>query len=168
MSWDELFEDLESQADAAAREADEDDVAELGEAEQGRIALADRLRACVGRPVVVGVDGDSHAGTVRDATRAWVVLATAVREVLVPLTAVRWVEGADRAAPAPGAAESRLGLSHVLRGLQAEGRTVRMIASGRTVVGVIDRVGLDHADVVDDGNGTVLAVPFVAITSVTL
>ncbi|TGO04050.1 hypothetical protein [Serinibacter arcticus] len=167
MRWQELFDDLESQAEAEDRWREEEEVAELGEAERGRILLADRLRGCVGHRLVVGVDGGSHTGTVIEATRSWCVLRTDVRDVLVPSGAIRWVDGAGRTAPDPGAAESRLSLAHVLRRLASQEVPVRVVVAGRTVVGRVEAVGLDHLEVAQD-DGTTIAVPFPAVTSVAL
>lgn len=168
MRWEELFEDLESQAEASERELAEDELADVEVAEQGRIVLADRIRARVGERLVIGVDGDSHAGRVLDAGRSWVLLAGAGRDVLVPAEAIRWVDGVGRSAPEQQGAELRIGLGHVLRGIAQEEARVSVVAGGRTVVGVIDRVGRDHLEIDVEGVGPGFAVPFGALTSVAL
>jgi len=168
MRWQELFDDLESQADAEVRWQDEAEEAELEEAERGRVALADRIRGGVGRRLTVGFDGDSITGAVLEATRSWFVLRTQACDVLVPVAAVRWVEGAGRVAPEPGAAESRLSLAHVLRRLAGEEAVVRVALPGSTVVGRVEGVGLDHLELVAQDGGGRVAVPFAAVVSVAL
>lgn len=168
MRWQELFEDLESQAESEERQLADEEVAELREAERGRIPLTDRICGAVGRRLVLGVDGASHTGLVLEATRSWCVLRTDSRDVLVPTASVRWVEGAGRSAPDPGAAESRLSLAHVLRRLASREEQLLVAFAGRTLVGWIDGVGLDHVEVAGEGDGPVIAVPFSAITSLTL
>ncbi|GMA30653.1 DUF2642 domain-containing protein [Litorihabitans aurantiacus] len=166
MRWHELFEDLESQADAAERADGELEGAELLEAEQGRIPLVDRLRAVVGRTVSVGTADEHVTGVLEDLAPAYLVVATAQRDVLVPAAAVRWVQGAGRSALEGAGAEARLTLAHVLRGVAERERVVRVVTTARVVVGEIDRVGPDHVDVVE--NGDAVSIPFAAISSVAL
>ena len=168
MRWEELFDDLESQAEATMLELEQEDAAEIEVAEQAQILLADRIRARIGSHLVVGVEGESYAGDVIDASRAWVLLAGPVSDVLVPMSAIAWVDGLERSAPSPQGAELKIGLGHVLRRLAQEEVDVRVLCAGRTVSGVIDRVGYDHLEVRVNGAQIGIVVPFWALTSVAL
>lgn len=166
MRWEELFEDLESQAEAAGRDEEAAVAGELTTAEEGTVLLADRLRAAVGRRVTLGGREGSHTGVVIDASRAWVVLVDGVRHVLVPLRALTWVEGVDRVAGEPGGSESRLGLAHPLRALSEREVPVRVTTPGRTLTGVISRVGRDHLQLDAGAGGSAVAISYRAVDSV--
>lgn len=168
MRWEELFEDLEAQADAEEADHLELDVADLLEAEVARIPLRRRLAATAGREVRLSrVDGVVHHGVVLDTGRDWVLLGSGAQRFLIPEHALAWVEGLGRAEPAEGARTRRLGLGHVLRGCAAAGLPVNVVVPGGRVSGLVVAVGADHLDVEQDGV-RVVSVPFSALISVAL
>jgi hypothetical protein len=146
MRWDDLFADLEAQAEAEERAAFEADVAELVRAEQARIGLLDRLRAHDGHVLALWLtDGERVAGRVGDVGADWVLVDDG-DAVLIPLAAVTGVEGLGlRVAPA-GDLGSRVSMTFVLRRLAARRLGVRVTVPGCELTGTIDRVGSDHFD----------------------
>lgn len=168
--WDQLFADLEAQLAAGRADEARWDVAELTRAERSRVSLADRLRAAAGTRlrIVTGHD-ESLEGVVVEAAEQWVLLGLgAGRQAVVPLSAVRTVEGLGvRVAPPAGRAESALGLGHVLRALARD----RVVVSVRTAAGAhtgrLDRVGADHVDLaLESPAGRAVVVPFAALLAV--
>lgn len=158
MRWDALFADLEAQLDSQERAGVEAEIAERVHVEVGAVALVDRLRAHVGRPLVLHTGALMLRGEVREVGADFVLLAEDVaRRDLVPLHAIQGVEGLGRqvAAPPPGAVLRRLGLRTALRGLLRERAEVRLVTAGTEVRGVVVRVGADHVDVVADVPGEV-------------
>ena len=149
--WEALFDDLEAQLDRERAAEHWAEVAERSRAEFGRIALADRLRAHVGRQLSVRLsNGDQVAGRVDDVAAEWVALTQAAGQILVPLDAVTLVGGLSRAvAPEPSAVLRRLGLRHALRALARDRAPVRLTLSRGEVTGTIDRVGADHIDLAE-------------------
>lgn len=147
MRWETLFGDLQSQFEAEARLADDDVVADLAEAEIGTIQLADRLRARIGAEVTVRLrTGTDVRGVLVDAATQWFLLGMGEQRTLVPLEAVvlAWPLGA--VAPAAGAVERRLRITHALRALAREGVRVRAQTVAGTYTGWFARVGADHVD----------------------
>lgn len=165
MRWDDLFQDLESMADAQEREREHEEAAELVVAERSRIQLAERVAP--GDVVTVAVPGEEHHGRVEDAAQTWVLLAARSGRVLLPWSAVAWIEGAGRVRAEEGAARS-VGITHVLRELADREVRVRVNAAGRIAVGQIDAVGRDHLEVALEEGGTSLVVPLSALRSLAL
>lgn len=155
MRWDALFADLEAQLDAERGAELDAEVAERTRAELAAVALADRVRAHVGRSLQLGLrDGSRAQGRCADAAAEWVVLHDGPAQVLVPWTAVSSVSGLSRAsAPPPGQVLGRLGLRHALRALARDRTAVRLRLDGAEVTGTIDRVGADHVDVAEHPTG---------------
>jgi hypothetical protein len=155
MRWEALFEDLQSQLEAAERAEDETLVAELTEAEMGGTALADRLRARPGHEVRLRLrSGTDLAGRILDAAPQWVLLADQrERRLLVPVEAVEAAWPLGPVAPEAGTVERRLRITHVLRGLAREGARVRVSCDSGDYTGWLTRVGSDHVDLRPEGAG---------------
>lgn len=154
MRWTELFDDLEAQY--AAQEADErrGEVAEHTRDSLGRVALAERYLADLGRRVQMRLRGGVPVeGTLSEIGHGWLVLADSAgarpRESLVVAANVLTVQGLSGRSDVgrPGRVQRTLGLRHVLRALSRDRATVRVhLVEGGTMTGTIDRVGADHLD----------------------
>lgn len=148
MRWDALFGDLEAQL-AAAETADlAVAVAEGVRYEIGRATLVQRLRAAAGDRISVGVTGATIGGRLAAVGPDWLLLDDPA-EVLVPTSAVGWVQGLPRGAAVdqPGRVWERLSLRSALKGLARDRAVVEIAyATDESVTGTIDRVGADHLD----------------------
>jgi hypothetical protein len=146
--WDQLFADLEAEADAADRAAYDADVEDRARSERARLVLADRLRAHVGARLGLRlIDGDRLTARLVDVGSDWLHLDDS-GAVLVPLGAVAGVEGLTRSAAGEASAVARrVGLTVLLRRLARDRAWVRIrLRDGGTLGGTIDRVGADHVD----------------------
>lgn len=172
MRWDDVFDDLEQQADGLMLGERDAEVAEQTRAEYARVDLAGRLHASTGRPlrvVLLGV-GALEATLVR-VGEGWCLLETGPTAWVVPVAALVSVRGLpDRAVEqASRPITSRLGLASALRGVaQARQQTVVHRRDGSVVPGPLGRVG---ADFVELGSGagrlaSLEVVPFAAIAAV--
>jgi hypothetical protein len=151
--WDDLFADLEAQADALAVAERAGEVDERTRIEVGSLGLGDRLRAAVGTPVHVQVLGGlTVSGALHRVGADWLLLdETAGREAVLFLHAVVSVGGLGRAAAAPaseGVVHARLSLRSALRGLARDRAAVRLhLVDGSALDTTLDRVGADFVDV---------------------
>jgi len=84
--WDDLFDDLEGQAEAGDRAAWEAVLADLVSAERAAVRMLDRIRASRDPLTLRLVDGQVLAGPFVEVGEDWLILG--VEEVLVPITAV--------------------------------------------------------------------------------
>ncbi|MCA5894630.1 hypothetical protein LEP48_14920 [Isoptericola sp. NEAU-Y5] len=173
LRWALLFDDLEARFAAEEAAEREGVVAELTRAEQASIPLTDRLRAAIGTAVRCELaDGEGVDGRVVRVADSWLLLdGQGVRgrvQHLVPRASVSAVVGLGRMAVPSGARTDRLGLGHVLRGLQRDRSRVLVRTRGGAVVGRIGRVGADHLDVeeTDRARPVVSTVPFAAVLRV--
>lgn len=165
MRWDDVFAELAAEFAAAEREEGEAQLGELVAAEAAGTTFADRCRARRGQPLTVRLqDGSTRSGTVRDATRAWVLLADGDRRSLVPLSAVVLAWPLHGSAPEPGPVEARLGWGHALRALADQRLSVLVRTAAGDHRGQIVRVGADHLDLA--GGPEMLTVPWQALLSV--
>ena len=165
MAWDDVFAELAAEFAAAEREEDEARLGDLVAAELAGTTFADRCRARGGSRLTLRLaDGSSRTGTVRDATRAWVMLADGDRRTLVPLSAVVLAWPLHGSAPEPGLVEKRIGLGHALRALAEEQVAVLVRTTAGDHRGRIVRVGADHLDLAAEPG--VLSVPWRALLSV--
>lgn len=151
--WERLFADLEAQLDAAEAAELGSEVADRARRELALVEFADRLRACVGLAVSVGLPPRvGLAGQLLRVGPDWLLLAVDTqRDAVVPLDAVMWVTGlpVQRAGDA-GAVEAKLGLGHVLRGLARDRSPVHAwLRDGERFTGTVDRVGADFADIAE-------------------
>ena len=171
MRWEILFDDLQSQLEAAERDLVDAEVMDLAEAEMATIPLVDRLRAAMGRRLRLGVEGlDPVTGVVRDAGAGWLLIGDPHRQVVVATAAIRTVAPLAEGAPPAGPVGSRLGLGHALRALARAGEPVQVaLRDGQRLQGWLVRVGADHVDLHRDATGAdlpVLTVPFAALAAV--
>lgn len=147
MRWERLFADLETQAEACARDDSAARTADLLRVEQAGIALADRLRGSRGAAVVLGLaDGVRVSGHLREVADEWALLVADGREVVVPTSAVDTVTGLPPRAVQSSGVGARLSLGHVLRGLARDRALVVVRTRGGAMTGRIERVGRDHLD----------------------
>lgn len=150
--WEDLFADLEGQADAALAAELAAEVAERTRQEVGRLRLVDRLRAASGSEVVLRLRGAGVlAGTVADVGADWVLVAEAEGTgALLPLREVLALSGVGVRSELPGSegeVEQRLDLRYALRRLVRDRAAVEVILlDGTTVCGTFDRVAADHVD----------------------
>jgi len=148
--WQQLFDDLEGQLAAAEAAELASEVSERTRIEHGRIRLADRVRAGLGTEVVVGCGVDDVRGRLVRVTPDAVVVAEIGGAAVVPLAALAWVSGLDRAASAPreeGPMDRGLGLRMLLRAIARDRSPVRILFRDRSsLAGTIDAVGSDWLD----------------------
>jgi hypothetical protein len=177
MRWDNLFGDLEAQAESLEAAQRMREVEERARIETAQLHLLDRLRAAVGLSVRLRlVTGAVVDGELTRVGGQWVLISElAGRQALVPLSGVASVSGLGRLAAAPnsqGVIESRLGLTHVLRAIARDRSAVRVeLIGGAVIDGTIDRVGADfvelatHAAGVERRHGDVREVLLVAVSA---
>ena len=179
MRWKALFDDIEAQLDAAEQVVTDAEVADRVRREQGSVALADRLRGQLGLVLRVGTPGGGiFEGELTHVGSEWLVLSKAPTEVVIPLPAIRMVEGLGRnAATEKSSVQGALGLGSALRTLARDRAfvTVHRMEGGTRIEGIIDRVGKDFLEIAAVLPGelrrpasvsAVYAVPFVGIAAV--
>jgi len=181
MRWDELFADLDAQAEAlqiAERAAEIDDRARY---EAGQLTLVDRLRQAIGgRLRLRCAAGVTLAGRLERVHPEWLLLSEPTgREALVSGAAVRSISGLGPWADAPGAqsrVDARLGLRYALRRIARDRSTVRLqLHDGDALDGTLDRVGADFVELAEHPPGelrrraevtALVTVPISAIVAV--
>ncbi len=181
MRWDRLFADLEDQLAAAGTAELEAEVADRSRAEHGRIRFVDRLRAAEGQPVLARVAGAGVlGGTLCGVGVDWLLLGSPIgAQILVALPAVASVSGLGATTAPPldrGLVYDRLDLRRALRGLAMRRTQVRLrLVEGGALVGTLDRVGADFAELAEHPAGeprrraavrAVHAVPIHAVAAV--
>lgn len=150
MRWEALFTDLEAQLAAAGQAGLESEIADRQRGEFAAIELADRLRGQVGRSLKVHLDHSEGAltGVLAQLGSGWILLRASAGTHLVPLDAVRVVEGLDRFALLEEG-KVKLGLQAALRGLARDRYPVSLRLRGMeagALNGSIDRVGRDFLE----------------------
>lgn len=152
MRWDELFDDIEAQARAAASAELAGEVADRTRRERALVELADRLVAARGRSLQLRVAGGAcYEGVLADVAQQWCVIA-APGPVLVPLGAVTSLTGLGSAAATTGRSgvRRRLPLTWALRAVARDRSPVRLdLVDGSLLTGTLDAVGADHADLAE-------------------
>jgi len=173
--WDELFADLEAQADALHQRDRDAEIADRTRAEQATVEVADRLRAAIGHTVTVRVGGVGFlTGRVQRVGAAWLLLGTGEEAPwLVAWPAVIGVVGVPRRAVA---ADSRvtegLGWPSTWRLLARDRALVHVVRfDASTVSGVPERVGRDFVELRVSGLESSLpahaeVVPYAAVAAV--
>ncbi|HUR14730.1 MAG TPA: hypothetical protein VM097_09605 [Mycobacteriales bacterium] len=152
MRWEELFADLEGQADAVEAAGVAAEVAERTRRELGRLRVVDRLRAAVGTTLVLRLRGaGALTGLLADVGADWLLLEQPDgRAALVPLREVLALSGVGVRSDLPGSegeVEQRLDLRYALRRLVRDRAAVELVlVDGTRVAGTLDRVAADHVD----------------------
>ena len=174
MAWEEhlvdLFEDLEHQAQALADAERGPELADRSRAEYRGVTLASRLMASVGRDVVLRVEGVGRLeGRVQRVGAGWGLLSgSAGHDWLLALPALTRVAGASPRS-VPEVAWPRvagLGLGAALRRLaEEEQHCLVHLRDGDRLDGVLQRVGVDFAEVLDPA-GRLTLVAFDALAAV--
>jgi len=148
--WDELFADLEAQAEALRAAERDAEVAELTRLETSRLTLASRLGPAVGSQVRVRcLGGTMLAGRLGASGPGWLLLDEGTgREALVATAAVTSLAGLGRLSAAPGSAvEAGLGLGSVLRAVARDRSVLRVGLTDSTMLdGTLDRVAADYVE----------------------
>ncbi len=153
MRWDELFADLEAQAEALDLAERATEVSERARIELASISTLDRLRAGIGGQLRVQLLGGlSIGGTLVRAGADWLLCDEGSgREALVATSAVRVVHGLGRLSAVPGSGGpvlARLTLRSALRGIARDRSGVRLhLVDGEVLDATIDRVGADFVEV---------------------
>lgn len=179
MRWEELFADLEAQAEALGLAERAAEVAELTRLEASRLDLASRLRPAVGTSIRVRLlGGMALSGRLGALGPGWLLLDEgAGREALLATAALVSVTGPGRLSETAGSAvQARLGIGQVLRGLARDRSVVRICLTDSSVVdATLDRVGSDYVEVAVHAAGEprrrgevreVLMLPFGALAAV--
>jgi len=174
MAWEEelfaLFDELESQAEAAYARDREAELVDRSRAEYAEVTLAARLMASVGRELAVEVRGiGTLHGTLERVATGWLLLSAGAVDWVVRQDAVGSVLGAsERAVPAVAwPAVARLGLGSALRRLAESGeRCLIHRIDGQRHEGVVRRVGQDFAELVTGEPARIVLVPFEALAAV--
>lgn len=152
MRWEQLFEDLGSQADAEAAVELGGEVADRTRREAGRLRLVDRLRPALGARVLARtLGGVVVTGVVAEVGAGWFVLdEDAGSSVLVLVPAVLALSGVGGRTDLPGAegqVAARLEARHALRELVRDRAPVEVVlVDGTRLTGTLDRVAADHVD----------------------
>ena len=145
-----MFADLEAQLAAAGQAGLESEIADRQRGESAAIEFSDRLRSQVGLKLKVHLDIPAGVltGELAQLGSGWLLLQAAAGSHLVPLDAVRMVEGMNRFAVAEEG-NIKLGLHAALRGLARDRYPVHLqlrgVQSG-ALYGSIDRVGRDFLE----------------------
>ena len=155
MRWQQLFDDLQSQFEAAESAQESAESASRARAEMGAVRLVDRLAGALGSPLSLDVRGAGRvAGVLADRGPDWILLEDGPgRDQLVALLAVRSVGGLGRRTgppEPPGRVHVQLDLRRALRGLARDRSTVQVVLDdGGTLTGTLDRVGADHVELAE-------------------
>ncbi|WP_084100895.1 hypothetical protein [Demequina sp. NBRC 110051] len=167
MRWEELFADLEAQADADEAGAWRAEVAARERSERASVSWGSRIAAAHGGRIrAVLVDGARLEGEVRDGADDWVLVCDDEgREHVIATAAVDAVWGLPAAGATRGVVERRVSLGHVLRGLARDRARVVVATRSGPRVGRIAWVGADHLELVEPGDAQV-TVPWAAILTV--
>ena len=176
--WNELFDDLEAQAQVLSTAERAAEIEDRTRYETGRLGLVDRLLPAIGASIQLrGAGGLSVAGRLERAHPEWLLVAEdAGREALVAVAAVVSIGGLGRWSAAPGgqsAVDARLSLRQALRAIVRDRSTVRIhLLDGSVLDGTLDRVGADFVELAEHPvgesrrHGEITALLAVALASI--
>ncbi|WP_223910623.1 Fis family transcriptional regulator [Actinomyces capricornis] len=153
VDWDALLADLESRFEAERRAELAAHSAEMAEAEVASVALIDRLRGAIGRPLHLWTrSGLPVQGTVVRVHPSYLLIDEGSGiQAIVPTAAIATL--LPLPGPVPSSSRHRPALGSLLREIARRGARVRLVLASGDVVGRIVRVGADHLDVVLDAEG---------------
>jgi hypothetical protein len=148
--WEDLFADLEGQAEALERQEMDAELVERTRAELSQVTLLSRLRAQLAQEVVLTVRGVGPlSGRLTQVGADWLLLSTP-EEVVVPVAAIAAVTAL------PPDSVSSEGVSHIagrirmttaLRAIAIDRDAVTVLMrDGQALTGTPDRVGADFVD----------------------
>ncbi|MPZ60799.1 MAG: hypothetical protein GEU93_05790 [Propionibacteriales bacterium] len=180
MRWEELFAELEGHWDALSASERAGEIAERTRAELARVQLMDRLRASLGREVLLTLaNGQRVSGELRRVGADFVLIGGGRVELLAVVSSVVAVSGlADqsRTAEQAGPVATRLGIGSALRRIARDRLPVSVaLVAGGEVHGTPRRVGADFVEIAEHPAGAmsradeivrVSALPFRAIAVV--
>ena len=153
--WDELFDDLDAQAQLLSTAERAAEIEDRTRFETGRLSLVDRLLPAIGATIQLRCAGAlSVAGRLDRAHPEWLLVTEdAGRETLVAVAAVVSIGGLARWSAAPGsqsAVDARLSLRQALRAIARDRSTVRIhLRDGSVLDGTLDRVGADFVELAE-------------------
>lgn len=149
MHLESLLADLDSQFEQYERSARAAQAWELAEAEAGRTALVDRLRAVEGGALAVTTrSGRVVSGKLLQARQEFLLLLAAdSSQMLVPMGAVVSVRGVGRQLETTSSQRVSYTVAAVLRQIMRTKRPARFNTAAGDITGRIIRVGADHVDV---------------------
>ncbi len=174
MRWDALFADLEARWDAEGRAERDAEVADRTRREHASIELLTRLAGHQGEVRVRVAAGVFLEGLVLDVGKDWVLLEIPLRrrQALIPMSAVRAIEGLGRRSVSARTAR-RFGWGYAVRALARDRAVVQITdLDGTVVTGTIDIVGADYLELaahpVDEARRsaavrTTVVIPSVAV-----
>lgn len=174
MRWDALFADLEARWDAEGRAERDAEVADRTRREHASIELLTRLAGHQGEVRVRVAAGVVLEGLVLDVGKDWVLLEIPLRrrQALIPMSAVRAIEGLGRRSVSARTAR-RFGWGYAVRALARDRAVVQITdLDGTVVTGTIDIVGADYLELaahpVDEARRsaavrTTVVIPSVAV-----
>lgn len=148
MRWDELFADLEGRLVEEDRREFDSEVADRTRRERALVDLLARLAGHEG-PLRLALAGGRFLDcSVSDLGADWLLVDVPARgtQALVPVAAIRFVEGLGRRAVTTRTAR-RFGWGYAVRALARDRATVTITdVDGGAVTGTIDVVGADYLD----------------------
>ncbi len=150
MRWEQLFDDLEGQAQAWDSSEVESEILDRTRGELGRLLLVNRLRAQVGAQVRLHVCGAGPvAGLLTRLGADWLMLSGSA-EVVVPLAAVSVVSDLGPEAVSPAGVpqvDARAPMTAALRAVAVDRCPVQVtLRDGSQLTGTPARVGRDFVD----------------------
>lgn len=183
MRWDELFADLEADAEGLAQRERDAEIAERTRMELASLTLLDRLHAGVGQEVSIDVLGAGRlAGRLRRVGPVWLLLDVDSRQGwAVGLDAITGVQGLTAAAGPPSARPSAAGHATWASAFRTMSRDREVVlvrrVDGAAIRGVPARVGRDFVEVLERDDDTafgpearavprLIIVPYVAVAAV--
>lgn len=150
MRWEDLFADLEGQAQAFEKAEVDAEVADRIRSELAQLALLNRLRAQLEHQIVLSVTGvGSLHGRLIQVGADWLLLS-APDEVVIPVSAIAAVSDLPFAAVSAegvGHVSAKIPMTAALRAIAIDRCAVTVQLRGGAILnGTPDRVGADFVD----------------------